>query len=84
MPSQAPPSGDGARRPLSKGQLELLLSYMRDMVAAVKDAVSKGMTLDQAKQTIDLSKYSSIPGFAAGNPLAIERAYNEITGKPME
>jgi cyclase len=67
-----------------KGQLELLLSYMRDMVEAVKDAVSKGMTLDQAKQTIDLSKYASIPGFVAGNPLAIERAYNEITGKPME
>jgi glyoxylase-like metal-dependent hydrolase (beta-lactamase superfamily II) len=65
-------------------QIELLLSYMRDLVAAVRDAVGKGMTLDQAKQTIDLSRYSSIPGFAAGNPLAIERAYNEITGKtPM-
>ncbi|MGB6432340.1 MAG: MBL fold metallo-hydrolase [Candidatus Acidiferrales bacterium] len=67
-----------------KQQLELLLSYMRDMVAAVRDAVSKGMTLDQAKQSIDLSRYSSIPGFAGGSPLAIERAYNEITGKtPM-
>jgi len=57
---------------------------MRDMVAAVKDTVAKGMTLDQAKQAIDFSKYSSIPGFAMGNPLAIERAYDEITGKPME
>ena len=67
-----------------KQQVELLLSYMRDMVAAVRDAVAKGMTLDQAKQSIDLSRYSSIPGFAGGSPLAIERAYNEITGKtPM-
>jgi cyclase len=65
-------------------QIQLLHSYMRDLVAAVRDAVAKGMTLDQAKQSIDLSRYSSIPGFAAGNPLAIERAYNEITGKtPM-
>jgi cyclase len=65
-------------------QIQLLHSYMRDMVAAVRDAVSKGMTLDQAKQSIDLSRYSSIPGFAGGNPLAIERAFNEITGKtPM-
>jgi hypothetical protein len=51
------------------------------LVAAVRDAVAKGLTLDQAKQSIDLSRYSSIPGFAAGNPLAIERAYNEVTGK---
>ena len=65
-------------------QIKLLASYMRDLVAAVRDAVAKGLTLDQAKQSIDLSRYSSIPGFAAGNPLAIERAYNEITGKtPM-
>jgi cyclase len=65
-------------------QIQLLHAYMRDLVAAVRAAVAKGMTLDQAKQSIDLSRYSSIPGFAAGNPLAIERAYNEITGKtPM-
>jgi cyclase len=65
-------------------QIRFLHSYMRDLVAAVRDAVTKGMSLDQAIQSIDLSRYSSIPGFAAGNPLAIERAYNEITGKtPM-
>ena len=57
---------------------------MRDLVAATRAAVAKGETLDQAVQTIDLSRHSSIPGFAAGNPLAIARAYNEITGKtPM-
>ncbi|MGB6199814.1 MAG: MBL fold metallo-hydrolase [Candidatus Acidiferrales bacterium] len=68
----------------SHEQVKLLHSYMQDMVAAVRDAVTKGLTVDQAKQSIDLSRYSSIPGFAAGNPLAIERAYNEITGKtPM-
>ena len=65
-------------------QIKLLHAYMRDMVADVRDAIAKGETLDQATQSIDLSKYSSIPGFAAGNPLAIARAYNEITGKtPM-
>jgi glyoxylase-like metal-dependent hydrolase (beta-lactamase superfamily II) len=62
-------------------QVKLLHDYMRDMVAAVRGAIAKGMTLEQATQSIDLSKYSSIPGFAAGNPLAIARAYNEITGK---
>ena len=53
-------------------------------MAATKDAVGKGMTLDLAKQAIDFSKYLSMPGYAAGNPLAIERAYDEITGMPME
>ena len=67
-----------------KGQLELPLSYRRDTVAAIKDAVGKGMTLDLAKQAIDFSKYLSMSGYAAGNPLAIERAYDEITGMPME
>ncbi|MGD0839869.1 MAG: MBL fold metallo-hydrolase [Candidatus Acidiferrales bacterium] len=68
----------------SHQQIQLLLSYMRDLVAATRAAVAKGETLDQAVQTIDLSRHSSIPGFAAGNPLAIARAYNEITGKtPM-
>ncbi|HYB62321.1 MAG TPA: hypothetical protein VEH50_12695 [Methylomirabilota bacterium] len=53
-------------------------------MAAIKDAVGKGMTLDLAKQAIDFSKYLSMSGYAAGNPLAIERAYDEITGMPME
>lgn len=68
-----------------KTQLETLLSYWKDVVADVRAAVAKGMTLDQAKQSIDLTKYrASFPNFDASNPLAIERTWTEVTGKPME
>jgi cyclase len=68
-----------------KAQLESLLSYWKDVVAGVRAAVAKNMTLDQMKQSIDLTKYrASFPNFDASNPLAIERTWTEVTGKPME
>ena len=52
------------------------------MVAAVKDAVAKGMSLEDAKKSIDLSKHAgSFPNFASANPAAIERAWAEVTSK---
>jgi cyclase len=69
-----------------KGQLESLLAYMKDVVASVRNAVSKGQTLDQAEKSIDLSKYkSAFPNFdSGGNTSAIERTWTEITGGAMQ
>jgi len=65
-----------------KEQIGKLVAYMRDMVAAVKDSIAKGMTLEDAKKTIDLSKHGgSFPNFQQGSPAAIERAWMELTGK---
>jgi glyoxylase-like metal-dependent hydrolase (beta-lactamase superfamily II) len=68
-----------------KTQLETLLAYWKDVVAGVRAAVAKGLTLDQTQSAIDLTKYrASFPNFDASNPLAIERTWTELTGKPME
>ena len=69
-----------------KTQLETLLAYMKDMVASVRDSVAKGITLEQAEKSIDLSKYkSAFPNFdQGGNISAIERTWTEITGGPMQ
>jgi cyclase len=68
-----------------KAQLEKLLSYMKDMVAAVRDAAAKGATMEQAEKSIDLTKYKpDFPNFDAGSKAAIDRTWNQLTGKPME
>ncbi len=68
-----------------KVQLDHLVAYMKDMVSAVKDAVAKGMSLEEAKKSIDLSKHASnFANFAQGNPAAIERTWAELTGKISE
>jgi len=61
---------------------------MKNMVAAVKDAVAKGMTLDDAKKSIDLSKhaasfpvYTTPQAFQQTSNSAIDRAWAEVTGK---
>ena len=71
-----------------KGQLEKLIAYMKDMVAAVKDAVAKGMSLEDAKKSIDLSKhaasfpsYSTSAAFQQASASAVERTWAELTGK---
>lgn len=69
-----------------KAQLESLLAYFKDVVASVKDCVAKGMTLEQAQKSIDLSKYKN--AFAnfdtGGNTSAIERTWTEVTGGAMQ
>jgi len=69
-----------------KGQLESLLAYMKDLVAGVKASVAKGQTIEQAETSVDLSKYKqAFPNFdSGGNKSAIDRAWTEISGKPMQ
>ncbi len=72
-----------------KEQVDRLLAYMNDMVAAVRGAIAKGMTLVDAKKAIDLSKhqanfpaYATNPqGFADASGNAVDRTWAELTGK---
>ncbi len=74
-------TGHGPVQP-GKEQIGKLTAYMKDLVAAVKDAVGRGMNLEDAKKTIDLSKHAgSFPNFQQAAPAAIERAWMELTGK---
>ena len=64
--------------------LPKLIAYVKEMVAAVKDALAKGMTLEETKKSIDLSKHAtSFPGqnFPRANASAIDRTWPELTGK---
>jgi glyoxylase-like metal-dependent hydrolase (beta-lactamase superfamily II) len=68
-----------------KKQLSRLISFLADVVAAVKDGVVKGQTLDDLKKGIDLTQYQSdFPNFKSGAPAMIERTYLEVTGKIAE
>jgi glyoxylase-like metal-dependent hydrolase (beta-lactamase superfamily II) len=72
-----------------KGQIQHLVSYMLDMVTSVKDAITRGVTQEDAKKTIDLSKYAAgFPayatnpqGFQTASGSAIDRTWAELTGK---
>ena len=78
--TQASPGHGGVQQ--GKEQIGKLIAYLKDMVAAVKDAIGKGMSLEDAKKSIDLSKHaSSFPNFQQGTPAAIERTWMELTGK---
>ncbi len=77
---QAIPGHGGVQQ--GKGQLEKLIAYMKDMVAGVKDAVAKGVSLEEAKKSIDLSKHAAnFPNFQPSNNAAIDRTWAELTGK---
>jgi cyclase len=69
-----------------KSQLESLLAYLKDLVSAVKESVAKGQSMEQAEASVDLSKYkSAFPNFdSGGNKSAIDRAWTEISVKPMQ
>ncbi len=74
------PGHGGVQR--GKGQLEKLTAYMKDMVAGVQAAVAKGMSLEETKKSLDLSKHAAnFPGFAQSNASAIERTWAELSGK---
>ena len=73
--------GHGGVQP-DKGQIQKLIAFMKDLVTGVKDAIAKGMALDDAKKSIDLSKHAAnLPNFQQSSPAAIERAWMELTGK---
>jgi glyoxylase-like metal-dependent hydrolase (beta-lactamase superfamily II) len=80
--------------PVQKGkeQADKLLAYMKDLVAAVKDAIGKGMTLEDARKAIDpvlRDKHrASFPDYAvnpqnfdASSGIAVDRTWAELTGK---
>jgi cyclase len=69
-----------------KTQLESLLAYMKDLVVGVKASVAKGQTMEQSETLVDLSKYKpTFPNFdSGGNKSAIDRAWTEVSGKPMQ
>jgi cyclase len=56
-------------------------AYLQDLVAGVKQAAAKGMTVNEAVKTVDLSKHSNMPNYEDRNADAIRRAYAEVTGK---
>jgi len=56
-------------------------AYLQDLVAGVKQAVAKGMTVDEAVKNVDLSKYSSMLNYEDRNADAIRRTYAEVTDK---
>jgi glyoxylase-like metal-dependent hydrolase (beta-lactamase superfamily II) len=65
-----------------KDQIGKLIAYLRDMVAAVKDAIAKGMTMEEARDKIDLSKHAAnFAGFQQGSRSAIERTWRELKGE---
>jgi cyclase len=69
----------------SKDQLDRWSAYLKDLVAAVKDAHAKGMTLEQAQKSIDLSAHAKdFPNFKLFNPPAISRAWAEETHQIKE
>ncbi len=68
-----------------KKQLSRLIGFLADAVAAVKDAVAKGQSLDDTKKSVDLTRYQAdFPNFKNGAPATIERTYLEVTGKISE
>jgi cyclase len=66
----------------SKAHMERWNAYLIDLVAKVNDAYAKGMTLEQAQKSIDLSAYAAdFPNFKLFNPTAIARAWAEVSGQ---
>jgi hypothetical protein len=65
-----------------RGHIQELTGYERDLSAAAKDAVAKGMTADQAVQTVGLKKYGGEfqPNLEAANEAAIRRACDDAPG----
>jgi cyclase len=68
-----------------KAHLERWGAYLTDLVAKVKDASAKGMTLEQAQKSIDLTAYAGdFPNFKLFNPTAIARAWAEVNNQIKE
>jgi glyoxylase-like metal-dependent hydrolase (beta-lactamase superfamily II) len=83
--------GHGQVQP-DKAPIRNLITYMKDMVGAVRDSIGKGMSQEEARAKIDLSKYAkSFAGypdtpqgqqnFQGASGSAINRTYLELTGK---
>jgi cyclase len=71
-----------------KTQIANLIAYMKDLVAQVKDAVAKGKTLEETRKSVDLSRhaagfavYKTPAQFQRASDSAVDRAYQELSGK---
>jgi cyclase len=65
-----------------KEHLDRWGAYLTDLVAKVREASAKGMTLEQAQKSIDLSAYAKdFPNFKLFNPTAVARAWAEVNNQ---
>ena len=74
-----------------KQQIGNLIAFMKDMVAAVKDAVAKGQSLEATKKSVDLTShmlgfavYKTKEQFQRAAESAVERCWNELSGKIVD
>jgi cyclase len=74
-----------------KQQIGNLIAFMKDVVDGVKAAVAAGKSLEDTKQSVDLSKhapgfpsYKTIDQFRRVAATAVERCWMEVSGKIEE
>jgi glyoxylase-like metal-dependent hydrolase (beta-lactamase superfamily II) len=58
-----------------KEHVQLFRAYLEDLTAAVKDAIHKGMTLEQARDTVQLPKYEQWQRYKEWFPENVEGVY---------
>ena len=73
------PGHGGVQR--NRETINRFTAYLKDLVAGVKQAAASGMTVAQAVKSVDLSQYSKLPNYEDRNAGAIQRTYDEVTGK---
>jgi glyoxylase-like metal-dependent hydrolase (beta-lactamase superfamily II) len=69
-------AGPGARQLGTKDDAKNQLAYLRDLSAAVKQAVDEDMSYAEAARKIKLPKYADWLGYAQFLPMNIERYYD--------
>ena len=62
-----------------KSGLAWKVGYLRDLRAEVGDAVKKGQSLEDAKESVKMEKYSGMP-WTYMLDAGVEAVYNELTG----
>jgi glyoxylase-like metal-dependent hydrolase (beta-lactamase superfamily II) len=64
-----------------KEHVRLFRGYLEDLTAAVKDAMQKGMSLEEAKKTVRLPKYDGWQRYAEWFPENVEGTYRYFERK---
>lgn len=66
-----------------KRQVTLWKNYLRDLMSQVEELYAQGLTLEQVRQDIDLSKhFSLIDGLEPAIGAHVQKAYREISWEP--
>jgi hypothetical protein len=68
--------GPGGKQTGTKDNAREELAYLRELSAAVKQAVSEGKSYADAQKEIKLPKYEAWPNYNAFLPMNIERYYD--------